>query len=139
MWCTEPGLKEALYILYIHHRTVSNTENVNILCKYLMYIMTHYGLILTKDSPDLTSERTGPSGNALARTRRNSELQTPSARQRGRYKIANRKCVKENLKEGKNWLQFPDGRLTSTLTGGHNMTFTLTLTLCPVFFFLPVF
>jgi hypothetical protein len=36
---------------------VSNTDNVNILCKYLMYIMTDYRLILTKDRPDLSSER----------------------------------------------------------------------------------
>jgi hypothetical protein len=46
--CTEPGLKEALYILYIHPLTVSNTDNVNILCKYLMYILTYYRLILIK-------------------------------------------------------------------------------------------
>jgi hypothetical protein len=28
---------------------VSNTDNVNILCKYLMYIMTDYRLILIKN------------------------------------------------------------------------------------------
>jgi hypothetical protein len=55
---------------------VSNTDNVNILCKYLMYIMTDYRLILTKDRPDLSSERADPSVTALARTRSNSKLQT---------------------------------------------------------------
>jgi hypothetical protein len=33
-----------------------------------MYILTHYGLILTKDRPDLSSERSDPNGSALART-----------------------------------------------------------------------
>jgi hypothetical protein len=58
---------------------VSNTDNVNILCKYLMYILTDYRLILTKDTkdrPDLSSERADPSGTALARTSTNSNLQT---------------------------------------------------------------
>jgi hypothetical protein len=31
-----------------------------------MYIMTDYRLILTKDRPDLSSERADPSGTALA-------------------------------------------------------------------------
>jgi hypothetical protein len=74
--CTEPGLKEALYILYIHPRTVSNTDNVNILCKYLMFILTDYRLILTNDRPDLSSERADTNGTALARTSSNSKLQT---------------------------------------------------------------
>jgi hypothetical protein len=54
-------LKEALYILYIHPWTVSNTDNVNILCTYLMYILTHYKLILTKDwqKTDPTSRQRG--------------------------------------------------------------------------------
>jgi hypothetical protein len=54
----------------------TNTDNVNILCKYLMYILTDYKLILTKDRPDLSSERADPSGTALARTSSNSKLQT---------------------------------------------------------------
>jgi hypothetical protein len=44
-----------------------------------MYIMTDYRLILTKDTkdkPNLSSERADPNGTALARTSRNSKLQT---------------------------------------------------------------
>jgi hypothetical protein len=41
-----------------------------------MYIMTDYRLILTKDGPDLSSERADPSVTALARTSSNSKLQT---------------------------------------------------------------
>jgi hypothetical protein len=55
---------------------VSNTDNVNDLCKYLMYILTDFRLILTKDTPDLSSERADPSTTALARTSSNSKLQT---------------------------------------------------------------
>jgi hypothetical protein len=62
--------------LYIHPLTVSTTDNVNILFKYLTYILTDYRLILTKDSPDLSSERADLSGTALARTSSNSKLQT---------------------------------------------------------------
>jgi hypothetical protein len=40
-----------------------------------MYILTDYRLILTKDRPDLSSERADPSGTALARTSSNSKLQ----------------------------------------------------------------
>jgi hypothetical protein len=74
---TESGLKEILYIrvLYIHPWTVSNTDNVNILCKYLMYKLTDCRLILTKSDP--------------------------ISRQRGRYKITNLQLSKENLKEKK--------------------------------------
>jgi hypothetical protein len=62
--------------LRLRLRTVSNTDNVNILCKYLMYILTDYRLILTKDRPGLSSERADPSGTALARTSSNSQLRT---------------------------------------------------------------
>jgi hypothetical protein len=41
-----------------------------------MYIITGYRLILTKDRPDLSSERTDPSVTVLARTSSNSKLQT---------------------------------------------------------------
>jgi hypothetical protein len=41
-----------------------------------MYILTDYRRILTKDRPDLSSERTDPSGTSLARTSSNSKLQT---------------------------------------------------------------
>jgi hypothetical protein len=66
-----------------------------------MYILTDYRLILTtetKDRPDFSSERADPSGTALARTSSNSKLQTRPL-VRGRYKIRNRNCLKENLKE----------------------------------------
>jgi hypothetical protein len=46
--------------------------------KYLMYILTDYKLVLTKDTkdkPDLSSEKADPNGIALARTRSNSKLQ----------------------------------------------------------------
>jgi hypothetical protein len=55
------------------------TDNVNISCKYLMYILTNSRLILTrdtKDRPDLSSERVDSSGTALRRTSSNSKLQT---------------------------------------------------------------
>jgi hypothetical protein len=135
MWCTEPGLKEALYILYIHPWTVSNTDNVNILCKYLTYILTDYRLILTKDTkdrPDLSSERADHSGTALARTSKNSNITDPSSRQRGRYEITNCNCLKENLKEkekfvaGPRWA--PDTK-TGRLIVSRNVTLTLTLAL----------
>jgi hypothetical protein len=57
---------------------VSNTDNVNILYEYLMYMLTDCRLILkkdTKDKPDFSSERADPSGTALARTSSNSKLQ----------------------------------------------------------------
>jgi hypothetical protein len=41
-----------------------------------MYILTDYRLILTKDRPDLSSERADPSGTVLAKTSGNSKLQT---------------------------------------------------------------
>jgi hypothetical protein len=41
-----------------------------------MHIMTDYRLMLTKDRPDLSSERADPSATALARTSSNSKLQT---------------------------------------------------------------
>jgi hypothetical protein len=41
-----------------------------------MYILTDYRLILTKDRPDLSSEKVNPSGTALAMTSSNSKLQT---------------------------------------------------------------
>jgi hypothetical protein len=41
-----------------------------------MYILTDYRLILTKDRPDLSSEKADPRGTALARTSSNSKLQT---------------------------------------------------------------
>jgi hypothetical protein len=40
-----------------------------------MYIVTYYRLILTKDRPDLSSERADPSVTALARASNNSNLQ----------------------------------------------------------------
>jgi hypothetical protein len=57
---------------------VSNTDNVNILCKYIMYLLTDYILILTKDTkdrPDLSSDRADPRGTALAMAISNSKLQ----------------------------------------------------------------
>jgi hypothetical protein len=41
-----------------------------------MYILADYRLILTKDRPDLSSERADPGGTALARPSSNSKLQT---------------------------------------------------------------
>jgi hypothetical protein len=40
-----------------------------------MYILPDYRLILTKDSPDLSSERADLSGTALVRASNNSKLQ----------------------------------------------------------------
>jgi hypothetical protein len=59
------------------HYATAFPHNVNILCKYLMYILTDYRLILTKgtkDKPDLSSEKADTSGTALARTSSNSKL-----------------------------------------------------------------
>jgi hypothetical protein len=55
---------------------VSNTDNANILFKYIMYILNYYRLILTKDRPGLSSERADPSGTAQARMSSNSKLYT---------------------------------------------------------------
>jgi hypothetical protein len=55
---------------------MSNTDNVNILCEYIMYILTDYRLIMTKDRPDFSSERADPRGTALARASSNSKLET---------------------------------------------------------------
>jgi hypothetical protein len=41
-----------------------------------MYILTDYRLILTKDRPDLSSERADPSVTALAKTSSYTKLQT---------------------------------------------------------------
>jgi hypothetical protein len=52
--CTEPGLREALYIIYTH--TFNNMQNINI-----MYILTTDLLLLTvtlpNDRPVFSSER----------------------------------------------------------------------------------
>jgi hypothetical protein len=40
------------------------------------YVHTDYRLILTKDRPDLSSERADLSGTALVRINNNSKLQT---------------------------------------------------------------
>jgi hypothetical protein len=45
-----------------------------------MYILTDYRLILTKDIPDLSSERADQSGTALARPSTNSKLATVNYR-----------------------------------------------------------
>jgi hypothetical protein len=46
--------------MYIHPWTVSNTHNVNILCKYIMYILTDYRLIWqTPQKTDPTSRQRG--------------------------------------------------------------------------------
>jgi hypothetical protein len=50
---TESGMKEALYILYMHRWTVKNMK-----CKSLIYILiNYYRLRMTNDRPDLSSER----------------------------------------------------------------------------------
>jgi hypothetical protein len=41
-----------------------------------MYIMTDYRFVLTKDRPDLSSDRADPKVTVLARTSSNSKLQT---------------------------------------------------------------
>jgi hypothetical protein len=51
--CTEPGLKKALHILYVHVWYVYNTKNVNI----YFTLTNDYRLRLTNDRPDLPSER----------------------------------------------------------------------------------
>jgi hypothetical protein len=59
-----------------------------------MYIMTDYRLILTKDRPDLSSERererererADPSVTALVKTSSNSKLQTRSLVREGAIK-----------------------------------------------------
>jgi hypothetical protein len=89
-----------------------------------MQILTDYRLIVAKDikdRPDLLSEGADPSGTALAKTSSNSKLQT-HPRHRERYKIENRNCLKENLKEKENWSRVPDGRLTPRLIVGCNVT-----------------
>jgi hypothetical protein len=53
---------------------------------------------LMKDRPDLSSERADPIVTALARTSSNSKLQTRPLL-RGRFKITNSNCLKENLEE----------------------------------------
>jgi hypothetical protein len=65
---------------------VSNTDNENILCKYLMHILTDNKLIPTKDRPYLSSERADPIGTALARASNNSKLQTRSLVREGATK-----------------------------------------------------
>jgi hypothetical protein len=94
------------------------TDNVNILSKYLMYILTDYRLILTKDTkdrPNLSSERADTSGIALARTSSNNKLQThPLVREDGtKYQTATTKSSRRT----KNWSRVPDGRLTPRRTG----------------------
>jgi hypothetical protein len=42
----------------------------------LCNILTDYRLILTKDKPDLSSDRADPSGTTLAKTSSKSKLQT---------------------------------------------------------------
>jgi hypothetical protein len=51
-----------------------------------MYILTDYKLIMTKDRPDLSSERADPSGTTLARISSNSKLQTSPLVRKGATK-----------------------------------------------------
>jgi hypothetical protein len=51
-----------------------------------MYIMTDYRLIMTKDRPDLSSERADLSVTALVRTSSNSKLQTRPLARKGAIK-----------------------------------------------------
>jgi hypothetical protein len=54
-----------------------------------MYILTDYRLILTKDTPDLSSEGADPSGTALARSSSYSKLQTRLLVREGATKLQN--------------------------------------------------
>jgi hypothetical protein len=62
-----------MFFIVKNHWEPYFTDNLRI-----MYILTDYRLILTKetkDKPDLSSERADSNGTALARTSRNSKLQ----------------------------------------------------------------
>jgi hypothetical protein len=70
-----------MYILYIHAWTVSNIDNVNILCKYSLNIDWYW------QKTDPTSrQRTDQSETALAKTSSNSKLQTRPLVRRGSTK-----------------------------------------------------
>jgi hypothetical protein len=85
--------------LCIHPWTVSNTDNVNILCKYLMYIMTDY-IDWYWQKTYLTSRQRwqtlawlrwrGPAATVNYRPVLSSERA---------LKITNSNCLKENLKD----------------------------------------
>jgi hypothetical protein len=61
-----------------------------------MYILSDYRLIMTKDRPDLSSERADQSGTALARTSSNSSLQTHPLVREGRFE---RDCAVEDKQQ----------------------------------------
>jgi hypothetical protein len=97
-----------------------------------MYILTDYRLIRTKDTkdrPDLSSERTDPSGTVLARPAATVNyrlvLSSERALQNNKPQLSKRKSQGER----KNWSWVPDGRLTPRRTGrvivGRNVTLTL--------------
>jgi hypothetical protein len=58
------------------------------------------------------------------------DITDPSSRQRGRYKITNRNCLKEISRRKENWSRVSDGRLTPRQTGrltvGRKLTSTST-------------
>jgi hypothetical protein len=54
-----------------------------------MYILPDYGLILTKDRPDISSERADLSGTALARTAATVNYRPDLSSERACYKITN--------------------------------------------------
>jgi hypothetical protein len=98
---------------------------MNILCEGLMYILTDYGLILTKgwQKTDWPLVRKGrPSVTALTRT--NSKLQTRPLIREGATKW-------QSQAKNKNWSRVPNGGLTPRLTGrltvGRNVTSASTL------------
>jgi hypothetical protein len=106
--CTEPGLKEAFYILYIHPWTVSNTDNVNTLCTYWLTIDWYW------QKTDTTSSQRGQTRAGLrwrglaATVIYRPVLSSERALQNKKpatvlIKISRRK---------KNWSWVPDGRLT---------------------------
>jgi hypothetical protein len=83
-----------MYCIYIP-KLCQHTDNVNILCKYLTYILADYSLILTKDIPDLSSERAVPSGTALARTSSRPVLSSDRALQNNKPQLSKRKSQGE--------------------------------------------
>jgi hypothetical protein len=91
--------------------------------------MADYRLLLTKDRPDLSSERADPSVTALARTSSNRKLQTRTLVRGGTARwqaVIN--CLKEFSRRGRSLSRVPDGRLTTGRTDrlivGRNVTLT---------------
>jgi hypothetical protein len=117
MLCRRKWKRPFIYRIYI---TVSNIDNANILCKYLMYILTDYRLILTKDW-----QKTDPNSRQRGQTLAGLRWPGPAATVNYRPILSSERALQNNKQQlskrksqgERNWSRVPDERLTQRRTG----------------------